>query len=250
MPTGDVPDAIKQMIQDRHDARVAAVAAAEQAAIVALPATARRDVLERAGSIGASVEVVGGGGELRLVVPLPADGRRAPGVTDPATAARPGPGILETSLVLGARILLALAIIVVLRGCAGRRDRRCSWTRRTGAADDAARRRRTDAPHRPRVDPRLTARDVPPVAAIVSLRSVGQAAYVRSGRILGAALIGGRPHGAHPRSSSPRIRQDEEGQGLAEYALILALIAIVAIVALIFLGGQVSTILSTVGNSV
>ena len=43
---------------------------------------------------------------------------------------------------------------------------------------------------------------------------------------------------------------DEDGQGLAEYALILALIAIVAIIALIFLGGQVSTILSTVGNSV
>ena len=45
-------------------------------------------------------------------------------------------------------------------------------------------------------------------------------------------------------------RDDEEGQGLAEYALILALIAIVAIVALIFLGGNISTILSTVGNSV
>ena len=44
------------------------------------------------------------------------------------------------------------------------------------------------------------------------------------------------------------LRRDEEGQGLAEYALILALIAIVAIIALIFLGGQVSTILSTVGN--
>ena len=42
----------------------------------------------------------------------------------------------------------------------------------------------------------------------------------------------------------------EEGQGLAEYALILALIAIVAIIALIFLGSQVSKILSTVGNSV
>jgi pilus assembly protein Flp/PilA len=42
----------------------------------------------------------------------------------------------------------------------------------------------------------------------------------------------------------------EDGQGLAEYALILALIAIVAIVALIFLGSQVSTILSTVGSSV
>ena len=45
-------------------------------------------------------------------------------------------------------------------------------------------------------------------------------------------------------------RRDEEGQGLAEYALILALIAIIAIIALIILGGQVSTILSTVGNSV
>jgi pilus assembly protein Flp/PilA len=46
------------------------------------------------------------------------------------------------------------------------------------------------------------------------------------------------------------LDRDEEGQGLAEYALILALIAIVAIIALIFLGGQVSKILSTVGNSV
>jgi pilus assembly protein Flp/PilA len=46
------------------------------------------------------------------------------------------------------------------------------------------------------------------------------------------------------------VRRDEEGQGLAEYALILALIAIVAIIALIFLGTQVSKILSTVGTSV
>ncbi len=47
----------------------------------------------------------------------------------------------------------------------------------------------------------------------------------------------------HP---SPR---QAEGQGLAEYALILGLIAMVAIVALIFLGGSVSTLLSNVGNS-
>ena len=47
-----------------------------------------------------------------------------------------------------------------------------------------------------------------------------------------------------------RFSQDEEGQGLAEYALILALIAIVAIIALIFLGSQISQILSTVGDSV
>ncbi|MGC8634298.1 MAG: hypothetical protein ACP5VP_06485 [Candidatus Limnocylindrales bacterium] len=42
----------------------------------------------------------------------------------------------------------------------------------------------------------------------------------------------------------------EEGQGLAEYALILALIAIVAIAALLFLGGKISGILNTVGTSV
>ena len=46
------------------------------------------------------------------------------------------------------------------------------------------------------------------------------------------------------------FRRDDEGQGLAEYALILALIAIVAIIALIFLGGAISSILSTVGSSV
>lgn len=39
-------------------------------------------------------------------------------------------------------------------------------------------------------------------------------------------------------------RLGDRGQGLAEYALILALIAIVAILALIFLGTQVSSILS------
>ena len=43
---------------------------------------------------------------------------------------------------------------------------------------------------------------------------------------------------------------DEEGQGLAEYALILALIAIVAIVALMFLGGQISAILSNIGKAI
>ena len=44
--------------------------------------------------------------------------------------------------------------------------------------------------------------------------------------------------------------RDEEGQGLAEYALILALIAILAIVALLFLGGKINTVLSTVGSSI
>jgi pilus assembly protein Flp/PilA len=46
------------------------------------------------------------------------------------------------------------------------------------------------------------------------------------------------------------FHSDDEGQGLAEYALILALIAIIAIVALLFLGGEISKILNTVGKSV
>ena len=54
---------------------------------------------------------------------------------------------------------------------------------------------------------------------------------------------------AHVKRALALLR-GAEGQGLAEYALILALIAIVAIIALIFLGSQVSSILSTVGASV
>jgi Flp pilus assembly pilin Flp len=39
------------------------------------------------------------------------------------------------------------------------------------------------------------------------------------------------------------------GQGLAEYALILALIAILAITALLFLSGQIQNILTQIGNA-
>ena len=46
-----------------------------------------------------------------------------------------------------------------------------------------------------------------------------------------------------------RFRRQDDGQGLAEYALILALIAIVAIVALLFLGTQISDKLSIVGST-
>jgi pilus assembly protein Flp/PilA len=45
-------------------------------------------------------------------------------------------------------------------------------------------------------------------------------------------------------------RSDEEGQGLAEYALILALIAVIAIAALVFLGTRISEILSTIGANI
>jgi pilus assembly protein Flp/PilA len=43
---------------------------------------------------------------------------------------------------------------------------------------------------------------------------------------------------------------DEEGQGLAEYALILGLIAIVAIVALSFLGTSITDLVfTTIGDA-
>jgi len=45
-----------------------------------------------------------------------------------------------------------------------------------------------------------------------------------------------------------RLRR-EEGQGLVEYALILALIAILVIVALKFLQPQISNTLNTVSNA-
>ena len=51
------------------------------------------------------------------------------------------------------------------------------------------------------------------------------------------------------RAIIDRFRRTEDGQGLAEYALILALIAIVAIVALLYLGTQISDKLSIVGST-
>jgi pilus assembly protein Flp/PilA len=47
-----------------------------------------------------------------------------------------------------------------------------------------------------------------------------------------------------------RLYRETGGQGLAEYALIIALIAIVSIIALLFLGGQVSDKLSVIGSTI
>ena len=43
--------------------------------------------------------------------------------------------------------------------------------------------------------------------------------------------------------------EEAEGQGLVEYALIIAFIAVVVIVAMVFLRGQISNLFSRVGNS-
>jgi Flp pilus assembly pilin Flp len=55
--------------------------------------------------------------------------------------------------------------------------------------------------------------------------------------------------GSAPRRSGQPPR-GEAGQGLAEYALILALIAVVAIVALAFMGTNLQHTLSMIGSSV
>jgi pilus assembly protein Flp/PilA len=49
---------------------------------------------------------------------------------------------------------------------------------------------------------------------------------------------------------APRMRRDEAGASLVEYALLLALIAVVALVALHFLGNSVSNTLNSVGDSI
>ena len=43
--------------------------------------------------------------------------------------------------------------------------------------------------------------------------------------------------------------EETEGQGLVEYALIIAFIAVVVIVAMVFLQGKITTLFSKVGNS-
>jgi pilus assembly protein Flp/PilA len=46
-----------------------------------------------------------------------------------------------------------------------------------------------------------------------------------------------------------RFLRDEDGQGLVEYALIIAVIAIAVIIAMVFLQGQIQNIFSNIGNN-
>lgn len=47
-------------------------------------------------------------------------------------------------------------------------------------------------------------------------------------------------------TSFMRVLRNEKGQGLTEYALIIALVAIVAVAALTLLGGQIDTIFGNI----
>jgi pilus assembly protein Flp/PilA len=51
------------------------------------------------------------------------------------------------------------------------------------------------------------------------------------------------------RAVRQRVPRGQTGQGLAEYALILALIAVAAIVAITFMGTSINNLLSSLGNA-
>ena len=71
------------------------------------------------------------------------------------------------------------------------------------------------------------------------------------------APVGSRPGGTfkhqwtQPREGGHVLQfiREEEGQGLVEYALIIAVIAIAVIVAMVFLRGQIENIFSNIGNN-
>ena len=69
----DLPPALAAMIEDRREQAEAAAESARNAAIVALPATAWREIQQRAATIGIAAELLAGGAELRIGVDMPAD---------------------------------------------------------------------------------------------------------------------------------------------------------------------------------
>ena len=55
--------------------------------------------------------------------------------------------------------------------------------------------------------------------------------------------------GGYPVFSLSSFIRRDDGQGLVEYALIIAIIAIAVIVAMIFLRDQITNIFSNIGNN-
>ena len=59
------------------------------------------------------------------------------------------------------------------------------------------------------------------------------------------------PNGRHKQKEVTTMKKfwsDEEGLTTVEYALLLALIAIMAVAALVFVGGSITSVLSTIGK--
>jgi two-component system sensor histidine kinase DegS len=73
----DLPPALAAMIGDRRAQADAAVEAARNAAIVALPAIAWREIQQRAATVGITAELLAGGAELHIGIDAPSDAPRA-----------------------------------------------------------------------------------------------------------------------------------------------------------------------------
>jgi two-component system sensor histidine kinase DegS len=69
----DLPPALAAMIEDRREQAEAAAENARNAAIVALPASAWREIQQRAATVGISAELLAAGAELRIGVDIPSD---------------------------------------------------------------------------------------------------------------------------------------------------------------------------------
>jgi pilus assembly protein Flp/PilA len=54
--------------------------------------------------------------------------------------------------------------------------------------------------------------------------------------------------GGRKMEAVKKLLRDESGQGMVEYALIIALIAVVAVAAITILGGRISTMFTNVSN--
>ena len=66
----DVPPALAAMMEDRRADRQAAAEAARDAAIVTLPPAAWKEIQQRAATLGVTVELLEGGGCLRVATPI------------------------------------------------------------------------------------------------------------------------------------------------------------------------------------
>ncbi len=75
MPTaeddGDLPPALAAMMEERRADEREAVESAARDAIVVLPSTTWREIQSRAASVGVAAELLGGGGEFRLLADVP-----------------------------------------------------------------------------------------------------------------------------------------------------------------------------------
>ena len=69
----DMPPALAAMIEDRREQAEAAAESARNAAIVSLPASAWREIQQRAATVGISAALLAGGAELVIGVDLPSE---------------------------------------------------------------------------------------------------------------------------------------------------------------------------------